>query len=303
MPLPHQRQRAGAYTQPPRLLASGLHAGFAKRPGKASRENVAVSRLAIVRAPGPRLADCELTHQSRRPIDAELARSQHDGYCEALRSLGCAVMYAPELPEHPDAAFVEDLAVVVDEVALVTRPGAVSRQGEAASLLPPLRRWRAVEALFAADEDGTLDGGDVLRVGRRIWVGRSTRTGAEGLAALGRRLAPLGYDVAGVGVAGCLHLKSAVTALDEETLVFQPGWIDPAPFKGLRLVEAHPDEPGAASVLAVGGRVVMAAEHPLTRARIESAGFAPLALPLSEILAAEAGPTCCSLLLRDTSTP
>jgi len=241
----------------------------------------------------PTLARCELTFRAREPIDVGRARAQHAAYADLLRALGLEVVELPTDPAYPDCCFVEDVAVVLDEVALVTRPGAASRRGEVTAVASALARYRAT---LATPEPATLEGGDVLRVGRRLFVGRSSRTNAAGIERLTSVAEPHGYRVMPVAVTGSLHLKSAVTALDDERLLVNRSWLDPAPLRGLELVDVDPAEPGAANVLRVGRHVVVHSGFPRTLERIAALGYAVRTLDVSEFIKAEAALTCKSLL-------
>jgi dimethylargininase len=175
--------------------------------------------IALTRAVSPAFAACELTHLARTPIDVDLARRQHAEYERALESTGCTVERVSSDASMPDAVFIEDAAIVLDELAIVSRPGAASRRGETAAVAEALARHRRVVTI---DAPGTMDGGDVLSVGRTIFVGRSTRTNDDGIASLRAITEPLGYSVHALGVPSCLHLKSALTALDDTTLLVNP---------------------------------------------------------------------------------
>ena len=249
--------------------------------------------VAVMRGVAPTLSSCELTFHERQPIDLERAVAQHAAYATLLRSLGLEVVELPADPAFPDCCFVEDVAVVLDELALVTRPGAVSRRGEAAAIQAALARYRPIETTPAP---ATLEGGDVLRVGRSLYVGRSRRTNAEGIARLAAVAEPLGYRVVPVAVTGCLHLKSAVTALDDGSVLVNRAWLDPAPLAGLELVDVAPEEPGAANVLRAGGCVIVHPGFPRTLERLAARGHAVRPLDVSEFLKAEAALTCKSLL-------
>ncbi len=252
-------------------------------------------RLAITRQVSPALGDCLLTHLERRPIDIELARRQHAAYLRLLTELGYAVLTLPAEPRLPDSVFVEDAAVVLDEAAIVTRPGAAARRPETASVaaaLEPYRRLLVIEA------PATLDGGDVLRLGRTLWVGLTERTGEAGVDQLRALVAPLGYSVVAVAVRDCLHLKSAVTGVGEGTLLLNPAMVDGRLFAHHRLIEVDPAEPMAANVLRAGGTVVMPAHHPRTRRRLEHAGLRVSPVEATELAKAEGGVTCCSLLVE-----
>lgn len=173
---------------------------------------------------------CELSHIARTPIDLEAARAQHAAYEQCLRDLGCRVHRLPSDDTMPDAVFLEDTAVVVDEFAVLTRPGAASRRGEVAAVAEALEPFRATAEIR---EPGTLDGGDVLRLGHTIYVGLSARSNAEGITQLGRHLAPHGYRVEGVVTHDCLHLKTAVTEAAPGLLVLNPAWVDGGMFRGI----------------------------------------------------------------------
>ncbi len=252
--------------------------------------------LAFTRAVPASLAHCELTHLARVEIDVARAAAQHEGYEAALRALGVRVVRLPETDDLPDSAFVEDAAVVVDEVAVLARPGARSRRAEIASVAQALAPYRELRFIVAP---GTLDGGDVLRIGERIYVGLSGRTNTDGIAQLAALLAPCGYRVEGLAVTGCLHLKSAVTAIDDETLVFQPDWVDGARIAARRRLAVDPREPAAANVLAIGRCVLVNASAPRTAERVAAAGFDVVAVDQSELAKAESGLTCCSLLVAE----
>ena len=212
-----------------------------------------------------------------------------------LAELGCAIEWLPEAPELPDAVFVEDAAVVVDELAVVARPGAASRRGETETVAAALGRMRPLARIEAP---GTLDGGDVLRVGKRIFVGRSRRTNAAGRHQLRALLEPHGYTVEAVTVTGCLHLKSAVTEVAEDTVLVHADWIEPAPLAGLELIPVDSAEPFAANALRLGGAVVLPAAFPRTRRRLEAHGLQVHPVPADELAKAEGGVTCCSILVR-----
>lgn len=250
--------------------------------------------LAITRAISPRLADCELTHLARSPIDLSRAEAQHRAYEAALRALGCEVRRVDASPEHPDSVFIEDTAVVCDEVAVITRPGAASRRAETEAVARSLAPLRALRKIVAP---ATLDGGDVLTLGKRVFVGRTSRTNDAGIAQLGAALAPFGYAVQAVPVTGCLHLKSAATALDDRTLLLNPTWVDATVFGAARVVEVDSTEPTGANVLRVGSRLLYGAEYPRTLARLRALGYDVTTVDASELAKAEGAVTCGSLVL------
>ncbi len=250
--------------------------------------------IAITRKLSPAIARCELTHIGRVPIDLERAEAQHAAYERALARLGCEVVSLPAEPDLPDAVFVEDTVVVVDELAVITRPGAAARRRETASVAAVLAEHRPLAAI---DEPGTLDGGDVLRVGRCFWVGLTGRTNREGVAQLAALVAPHGYTVEAVPVAGCLHLKTAVTQVGPATVLLNPAWVDPAPFQGLDRLEVDPAEPFAANALLVGDSAIYPTAFPRTAARLERAGTRLEPVDVSELAKAEGAVTCCSIIL------
>jgi len=258
--------------------------------------------IALTRAVPPSIFTCELTHLERVPIDFARAVQEHDGYERALEALGCRVERLPDLPDLPDSVFVEDTAIVLDTVAVIARPGAESRRGETPTTADALKRYRDV--LFVT-EPGVLDGGDVLRIGRRIYAGLSTRTSKEGIGQLRDAAARDDLSVTGVRVGKCLHLKSAVTTIDHQrpTVLVNPDWIDPATFEGCDVVEVDPAEPQAANVLLVGSTIVCAAEFPATRRRLEEHGFRTMPVAAGELAKAEGGLTCGSIVFEIDPAP
>lgn len=242
----------------------------------------------------PAFARCELTHLARQPIDWRRAARQHARYERALAALGLLVQRLPPEAACPDAVFVEDTAVVLDEVAVIARPGAPSRRPETATVARALAAYRPVRHITAP---GTLDGGDVLPVGRRVFVGASARSNAAGRRQLRALLAPYGYRVIDVPVAGCLHLKSAVTVVADATLLMHREWVDTRSFRGLTLIDVDPGEPFAANALRVGSVVLLPAAHRKTRRRLEARGLEVRAVDVSELAKAEGGVTCCSLVV------
>ncbi|GAB3093203.1 dimethylarginine dimethylaminohydrolase family protein [Lysobacter terrae] len=252
-------------------------------------------RIAITREVSPSLGDCQLTHVARTPIDIARAEAQHRSYQRLLASLGCKVLTLDAEPAMPDAVFVEDVAIVLDEIAVMTRPGAESRREEGTSVAELLARYRPLRLIEAP---GTLDGGDVLRVGRTLYVGESGRSNAEGRAQLQDAIGEFGYRVVPVAIRDCLHLKSAVTALRDDTLLIQPRWVDAASFPGFRIIEVDPDEEHAANILRIGDTAVMPANFPRTAQRLRDAGIEVATVDVSELQKAEGATTCCSLVFE-----
>jgi dimethylargininase len=249
---------------------------------------------ALTRAVSPSLGRCELTHLARSPIDVDLASRQHEGYEDALRQAGCAVVRIRPEPDLPDAVFVEDTAVVFDELAVVTRPGAPSRRAETESTREALAAWRRIDRIA---EPGTLDGGDVLVAGRTVFVGAGGRSNDAGIAQFGRILVPFGYRVVAVATTGCLHLKSAATLISDTRVLVNPAWVDPRIFSPLEPLPVDPDEPFGANALRVGSWLLHGAGHPRTRKRLEDLGLAVVAVDLGELAKAEGAVTCCSLIV------
>lgn len=246
---------------------------------------------ALCRLPGPDAA-AGLTTSTLGPPDQVRLLAQHAAYVAALRDQGLEVEVLPPLPGHPDAYFVEDPAVVVPELAVVTRPGAPARRGEAAALAPALAPHRPLAAI---EGPGTLDGGDVLVVGHRVLVGRSERTNQAGIAALGRLLAPHGYQVTAVPVGAGLHLKSSVNWVGGETLVVAADFAARAALAPFRLLELDPSEGYAANVLWVNGALLLPSGFPRTRALLASLGLPLVELDTSEIRKMDGGLTCLSV--------
>lgn len=257
--------------------------------------------VAIVRRPARSLAQsCELTYLERAPIAFDALERQHAAYREALAAAGARVIALDAIEALPDSVFVEDTAVVLDECAILSRPGAVSRQPEPERIAAALAPFRRCEGILAP---GTLEGGDVLRIGRTLYVGLTTRTNRAGIEQLAARLSPHGYRVVPVQVHGSLHLKTACTALDAETLLINPAWVDFSVFDGFSKIEVADGEPFAANVLPVGDARLINAALPRTRERVEAfcvrAGLRAIAVDISEFGKAEAGLTCMSLVFAD----
>ena len=228
------------------------------------------------------------------PIDVARARAQHAAYERQLAALGGEIHRLPADPELADAVFIEDTAVVLAELAVIARPGAASRRAEVTEVE---RALAAERPLARIEPPGTLDGGDVLVVGRTVLVGRSGRTNDEGARQLRSRLEPLGYRVDQVPVTGCLHLKSAVTAPRDDLLLLNPEWIDVGALPPLERLEVHRAEPFAGNVLRVAETVLVDGRAPRTRERLERRGLRTETVDVSELAKAEAGITCCSIIV------
>jgi dimethylargininase len=250
---------------------------------------------AITRAVSPAIVNCELSFIDRQPIDLAKAQQQHHAYETLLEKLGARVISLRAERDLPDSMFVEDPAIVLDELAVIFPLGTETRRREAPSLARALAKFRALEHVTLP---GTLEGGDVLRIQRKLFVGLTQRSNAEGLRQLSAILGPHNYQVVAVPVTDCLHLKSAVTHLGRNTLLANRAWFDAAPLAGYEWIDVDPAEPHAANALALGGAIIFPASFPLTRARIEARGFPVSPLDISELQKAESGLTCSSLLFE-----
>src|SRR5258708_5806117 len=214
--------------------------------------------VAVTREVSPSFANCELTHLGRVAIDVDVARAQHDAYENALEDAGYRIDRLAAGADIPDAVFIEDAAIVFDELAIVTRPGAASRRAETAAVAEALARYRSV---YEIQPPGTMDGGDVLVVpegGRRVFVGVSTRTNLDAIAQMRRMLAPHGYTVVDVQVRDCLHLNSAVTAVADTLLVLSPTWGSPSAFPRWEVIAGDAGDPIDPDALPLRGRPVAA---------------------------------------------
>lgn len=244
--------------------------------------------------PSERLAEGEVTHIARQPLDCQRAVAQHAAYLQVLRAHGLHLSVLPELPEHPDGLFVEDVLVMLDGHALLTRPGAASRRGEVESAARAVRElglpWSRIEA------PATLDGGDVLVLPRHLLVGRSTRSNRAALAQLAPLAQGSGRELVSVAVHQALHLKSAVTALPDGSLIAVPSWVDTAELTSLGYVVRHACEASAGDVLCLGQTVVLPADAPRSAQELREHGFSVLSLEIDELQKLEGGLTCMCVL-------
>jgi dimethylargininase len=254
---------------------------------------------AITRAVSPAIVNCELSFIDRKPIDLAIAQEQHHAYEKLLGKLGARVISLPAEPDLPDSMFVEDPAIVLDELGVILPLGTETRRREAPSLAQTLAKFRKLEYVSLP---GTLEGGDVLRIGRKLFVGLTRRSNAEGIRQLATILAPHNYEVITVPVTGCLHLKSAVTHLGRNTLLANRAWFDTTPLAGQEWIDVDPAEPHAANALALADTIIFPASFPRTRARIEARGFHVTSIDISELQKAESGLTCSSLLFANTDS-
>jgi dimethylargininase len=250
---------------------------------------------AITRAVSSSLATCELSFIPRSPIDLQKARAQHHAYELLLEKLGARVISLPEEAALPDSMFVEDPAIVVDEVAVLCPLGTATRRKEAPSIAAALEGFRKLASVTLP---GTLEGGDVLRIGKKAFVGITARSNPEGIRQLAVILGGFGYDVTAVPVTGCLHLKSAVTFLGRNILLGNRAWFDWKRLEGFDWVDVDPTEPHSGNALPIGDIVIFPASFPKTKARIAAQGFGVQSVDISELQKAESGLTCSSLLFE-----
>jgi dimethylargininase len=264
--------------------------------------------LALTHVPSPNLDHGQRTHVARLPIDYDLALRQHQEYCRTLRACDAEVRVLDVNRDLPDSSFIEDTAIILDEVAVLASPGSDARRAELPGIEPELRKYREVHRIAAPVGQvsnlppPTLEGGDVLRVGRTLLVGLSSRTGPAGVQALEGIVGHYGYRVRPVAVRRCLHLKTACTALPDGSLLVNPAWVDLESLYGFEPVGIPADEPWAANTLLIGGSVCLAAEHVQTRDLLRRRGFDVRTTPLSEFAKAEGGVTCLALLVGEAST-
>jgi len=252
--------------------------------------------LAITRQVSRRFAECEITHIERTPINLEIARAQHLQYSKTLANLGCQVVELPEEASLPDSVFVEDTAVVLPELAVITRPGADSRKPETESIIQALSPYRALVRIMAP---ANMDGGDVLVLGKRIYVGLSTRTNQAAIDQMQEYLSEYGYVAQGIEFGDCLHLKSAVTGVDDHTLLINKNWVSSSPFGDYELIDIDPSETFAANCLPIGGAIVFPSAFSKTHKKLEARGFKVVTVDVSELAKAEGAVTCCSLIVDD----
>lgn len=251
--------------------------------------------IAITREVSRAIEHCELTYLDRTPINLERAIAQHEQYLDVLSKLGMTVLTLPEQPDLPDSVFVEDTAIVLDEVAVLTNPGADSRKPEVTSVEPVLASYRK---LLRVTVPATLDGGDVLTVGKQIFVGMTQRSNAAAVEQLRTLLNPFGYVVVGVPVKNCLHLKTGVTQVAEKTLLINPNMIDKESFLGFDFIEVDPSEPDAGNALLIGETIIYPSAYVRTRERLQRLGQPIVTVEADELAKAEGGVTCCSLIVR-----
>ena len=251
--------------------------------------------IAITREVSPRVNECEITQIERTSIDLEIARTQHQEYVNALKKLGCKVIELPAETDLPDSVFVEDTAFILPEIAVITRPGADSRKPETESIIRALSPYIK---LIHVREPATVDGGDVLVLGKNIYIGLSSRSNQDAIDQLNEQLREYGYTVTGVQMHDCLHLKSAVTRVDNKTLLINKSWVDTHYFEDFDWIEVDPDEPFAANCLPIEETIIFPTSFPKTCAKLENKGYKIVTVEVSELAKAEGAVTCCSLIIQ-----
>lgn len=255
--------------------------------------------IAITRPPSASIADCQLTHIDRDPIDVPRAIEQHRAYCALIAELGAEVVTLDPIEAHPDAVFVEDAAITLDEVAILCRMGAASRRDETNALEPVIAAYRQTHRMTSP---ATLEGGDVIRAGRTLFVGRSTRTNDAGAAQLRAFTEPLGYRVIQVDVQRCLHLSTGASHLGDNVILANPDWIDTAVFEGCEVIPVAPNDPWAANTMNINGVIVLAASSAPTAAALQDRGYQVRTVDISELMKAEGSMTCMrQLFTRQTA--
>jgi dimethylargininase len=252
--------------------------------------------VAVTNVPSPLLYLGVRTFADEAAVDYAIALRQHEQYRDTLRRCGCRVVSLEVNRQHPDSVFVEDSALVLDEVAIMMSPGAESRRDEPRALEATLRDYRNV---VRVERPATIDGGDIVRNGRQLYAGLSQRTNAAGVAALAALSTEFGYEVATIPVHGCLHLKSACSALPDGRFLVNAGWIDVTPLPADRLLHVPESEQWAGDVLVIGERIVVSDAFPETIQLLEHEGWEVLPVALSEFAKVEGGVTCLSLVFEE----
>jgi len=250
---------------------------------------------AITRDVNTAMGSCELTFLPRARIDTTLAVQQHENYTSALSSLGCEIVAIPTEEGLADSVFIEDTALVLDEVAVLCRPGAASRRPEVTGVEAALKPYRTLASI---QSPGTLDGGDLLCVGKIIYAGLSTRSNQSGINQLRSIVADYGYSVEAVEVSRCLHLTSAVSAVSPESLLINPDWVSRSEFGDCELIDIDRDEPHAANALLVRNSIIYPSSFPRTAEKLVTHGIDLIPVDMSELQKAEGAATCCSLILK-----
>jgi dimethylargininase len=253
--------------------------------------------IALTRDVSSRINECELSFISRQAIDFHRAVRQHRNYQELLKNLGVSVIEIPADDDCPDCCFIEDTAIMLDELVVICRPGSEARRREVDGVLSSISKYR--RDILRVEASATLEGGDALRVGCTLFVGITQRTNREGVELLQKYVAPHGYTVKPVEVPGALHLKSVCTAVDEHTILTEPTRVDLEPFAHFDVIEVPSDEWMAANILLVNQTVCMHSGFAQTHALLQERGYDVRTVDISEFLKAEAGLTCMSLIFQD----
>jgi len=251
--------------------------------------------VALTRSVSPSIIHCELTHIDRTPIDLDLAIDQHHQYEQALQKMGYYIRRLPDTPHLPDSVFVEDVALVFKEIGVITRPGAKSRRAETETMTPILSEYREIATIQAP---GTLDGGDVLVIGKKVYVGESTRTNREGISQLNQILKPFGYELISVKTDQSLHLKTGISVLEDDLLLINPDWIPDGLFQEYKTLYVHPDEPYGANVMRYKNFALCPTVFRYTSDILFKYGYDVIQIDQSELAKAEAGLTCCSVIVE-----
>jgi dimethylargininase len=252
--------------------------------------------IALTHVVSPNINNCELTFMNRKPIDYQLATQQHENYCSLFRACGAEVVKLSESLAHPDCCFTEDTAIVVDELGIICSMGVSSRRGEISAVEKELAKYRPIAHI---NLPAMIEGGDVLQIGKKIFVGISKRTNAQGIEEVTKLLKPKGYEVIPVHVKGSLHLTTAASVIDDETFLLNPLWVDTGPFKNFNLLYSPEDEPWGANTFRVGDTICAEASFPKTIELLRKHHGRVETLDISEFRKAEAGLSCLSLIFRN----
>lgn len=252
--------------------------------------------VALTHIVSPLIEDCELTYLKRERVDYERAVEQHAAYCKTLERCGAKVVRLTANAAFPDSCFVEDTAIVTDDLAIVTSMGALSRRDETSGVEKEIAKYRTVERVTLP---ATIEGGDCLQAGKNVFIGVSCRTNREGVAELKRLLEPRGYLVTPVEVKKCLHLKTACTFLNDEILLANPRWVDLTPFKDLNIIPVPETEPWAANAIRVNGSVCLDAGATETFELVSRVHDRVEQIDVSEFRKAEGSLTCLSIIFNE----
>jgi dimethylargininase len=255
---------------------------------------------AITRKPSLCLQDCVLTYLQRQSIDLEEAFREHRSYERCLAEMGVQVVSVPAESDLPDAVFVEDTAAIVDEVAVIARMKVIRRRPEISRLIPIFSHYRPLKYLSLP---AVLEGGDIIRVGRTLYVGISMRTNLDGAVQLEEILRSYDYQVRPVKVRGCLHLTTGCSYIGRDTILANETWVDTSQFEGFEVINTcSVSEPWAANTMLIDETVILSESFPRTRDCLESRGFKVKTVKISELEKAEGGLSCLSKIIQTTKT-